>query len=132
MTGKPVQTQQIPESPSPGPPAQTAKQETPPQWESVVTSAISLSAQQNNGRPLLGRVCQPELKVCITAITFKNRTGKNAIVKTSEDPSGNIIAREICEFNEFGDVRVCTNWDNAQIHRDMKDANGNWNEIADH
>jgi hypothetical protein len=37
----------------------------------------------------------------------------------------------MCEFNQFGDVRSCIDWDRGTTNRDMKDANGNWSKIAE-
>ena len=51
------------------------------------------------------------------------------MVKTTEDSNGKLISREMCEFNQFGDVRDCVDWDRGTTHRDMKDANGNWAKI---
>lgn len=53
------------------------------------------------------------------------------MVRTTEDANGKIIAREICDFNPFGDVRLCVDWYRGPSRRDMKDANGNWQKIAD-
>jgi hypothetical protein len=130
MTGKPIQT------PSPNAPAQLPSAppkvpSAPLRWEDVVNQAVSASAAQHNGKPLLNRVCQPELKVCNMAIFFTGKDGKDAMVHTAEDSNGKLIAREICEFNQFGDVRLCTDFDRGTIHRDMKDGNGNWSKIAD-
>ena len=52
------------------------------------------------------------------------------MVKTTEDSNGKLISREMCEFNQFGDVRDCVDWDRGTTHRDMKDANGNWAKIG--
>jgi hypothetical protein len=79
----------------------------------------------------LARVCQPEFKTCTTAIFFTGKAGKENMVRTAEDSSGKVISREICEFNQFGDVRLCVDFDHGTTHRDMKDASGNWSKIAD-
>ena len=59
------------------------------------------------------------------AIMFTGNDKKEYIVRTAEDSNGNLIAHEICEFKRFGDVRVCSDFDRATTHRDMKDANRN-------
>jgi hypothetical protein len=130
LTGKPAQTP-IPNRPeqlqSPQPQTQSALSN----WEDIINQAASLSAAQHNGKPLLNRICQPELKVCSMAIFFTGKDGKDSMVRTAEDSNGKLIARELCEFNQFGDVRTCVDWDRGTTHQDMKDANGNWSKIAD-
>ncbi len=64
-------------------------------------------------------------------VMFTGNDRKELIVRTAEDSSGKLIAREICEFNQFGDVRLCEDFDRNTTHRDMKDANGNWAKIDD-
>ena len=78
MTGRPQQTppaeiaspQTSPQAPmqldpyakAAIPPPSESKQ--PPTWKAFVDMAITLSTQQNGGKPNIGRVCQPEFKVC--------------------------------------------------------------------
>jgi hypothetical protein len=100
-------------------------------WDDVVDAAAALSSQQNSGKPNLVRTCQPEQKVCITAIFFKDKDGIEIMIKGVENMVGKQIAREICSFNTFSDVRTCTDWDKGSSHRDMKDSNGNWQKVAD-
>jgi hypothetical protein len=38
----------------------------------------------------------------------------------------NTISREHCHYNNYADVRVCTDLDTLARHRDVKDVNGNW------
>jgi len=130
ITGKPVQTPTA-NAPTQLPPAQPTVQAAPPKWENIVNEAFSASTAQHNGKPDFNRVCQPELKICTTAIFFTGKDGKESMVRTAEDSSGKLIARDVCEFNQFGDVRVCVDFDRGTTHRDMKDANGNWSKIAD-
>lgn len=130
MTGKPVQTPTI-NTPTQLPSAQPARQAAPPKWEDIVNGAMKASSVQHNGKPQFGRVCQPELKTCSTAIFFTGTDGKENMVRTMEDSNGKLISREICMFNQFGDVRTCFDWDHSTSHRDMKDASGNWSKIAD-
>lgn len=59
------------------------------------------------------------------------KIAKIAFVKTVEDMTGEVIAREACTSNDFKDVRTCVNWDNGTSHRDMKDSNGVWSKVAD-
>ena len=143
MVGKPMQTKQ-PEYPGPvvqqlpGPPTSLApenvpqaKASLPSSWNDLVEKAVTLSASQNSGKPVVNRFCQPELKTCTIAISFDLKNGKSGFVKTTEDMNGKTIRRESCQFNEFKDVRTCLNWDDGTSHRDMKNAKGDWYQIAD-
>jgi hypothetical protein len=49
----------------------------------------------------------------------------------SEDQKGNLVSRDICRFNQFGDVRVCTDWDSGITIREMKDSKGDWYKVGD-
>jgi hypothetical protein len=51
------------------------------------------------------------------------------MVRVGEDINGKIIKRDYCEFNDFGDIRACTDFDTKSPSREMKDANGNWQEV---
>lgn len=102
-----------------------------PAWGEIVSRAMERSASQNNGKPLFSRSCQPELKVCNTGLSYVDNQGKVAFLKTVEDMSGKLIAREACALNDFKDVRTCINWDDGTSHRDMKDSNGVWSKVAD-
>ncbi len=92
---------------------------------------INLSAQQNNGKPVFTRFCQPEFKKCTMGVTYSLKDGKEGFAKTVQDMNGKIIRRELCEMNDFKDVRSCLDWDTGAKHRDMKNTNGDWVQIAD-
>jgi hypothetical protein len=152
LTGKPAQVpsdaqalappnakpNQLP--PSSGNPA--AKNRSPT-WDDITATALRLSSDQNNGRPRTARSCQPELKLCNTAILFQGKDVPRSVsgsicsgwcevmLRVSEDINGKIIDRQICTFNSFKDVRTCVDWDTGAGHRDMKDDNGNWQKVAD-
>lgn len=111
--------------------SQTYKPNAAPTWAEVVNRAMERSASQNNGKPLFSRSCQPELKVCNIGVSYVDNQGKIAFVKTVEDMTGKVIAREACTLNDFSDVRTCVNWDNGTSHRDMKDSSGVWSKVAD-
>jgi len=137
LTGKPSQVSTTAERASPQTPLQinpsnnaAAPASSPPTWDKIVEGALALSQQQNGGRPQFSRVCQPELKTCSMAITFKENDGKNAMLMTTEDATGKAISNEVCEFNEFWDNRFCVDWNTHATHRDMKDSNGNWITIG--
>jgi hypothetical protein len=57
--------------------------------------------------------------------------GKVTAVKVVKDMNDKIISREICSFNDSGDIRKCFDWDDGSTHRDMKDSKGNWYKVAD-
>ena len=139
MVGKPSQipaspqatnTQQLP----PGNPtniAPNSKASAPPNWNDFVDVVTATSASQNNGRPRYFRSCQPELKVCNSGIAYRDEKGADMAIKVVKDMKEAVISREICSFNAPGDIRVCFDWDKTTIHRDMKDAKGDWYKVAD-
>jgi hypothetical protein len=128
--GAPVQLQ--PDAPSQlqaGPPAQ-GKSSAPPSWKSLVEGALDISSRQHGGKPKTNRSCQPEAQVCTTAIVL-TVNGVDTAILARENAQGKIIEREICTFNDFSDVRTCTDFDSKLSHRDMKDSKGNWSKVAD-
>jgi hypothetical protein len=131
LTGKPSQT-------APGqafrpqlPPEPTIQASKPRSWEDLVKNAVSMSTEQNRGRPNITRSCQPEFKVCNIAVHFNGKSGGRMIVKTTENIAGKVIRREVCKFNEFLDVRSCLNWDTGESQKDMKNSRGDWIKVAD-
>lgn len=139
MVGKPSQTaqqsslgtQQTTSDPPKEALQQTNTPKSVPTWKEITEKAMRLSARQNDGKPLFSRFCQPEQKVCIIALSYTGNDGKEGVLKTQEDMEGKIIAREICTFDDFKDVRSCVNWDTGDKHSDMKNTEGNWIKIAD-
>jgi hypothetical protein len=101
----------------------------PPTWNSFVQNAITISARQNGGKPQMGRSCQPELKICNMAIFFKYK-GHDVMVRRAEDANGDLVRRDFCEFNDFGDIRTCIDWDSGKKTREMKDSKGEWVSIG--
>jgi hypothetical protein len=147
MVGKPTQTA-APTPPNGAPPQQTRNTsadtnpsgQTAPlvatlptdknaQWTDIVNRAMSQSSSQNGGTPNMARVCQPELKICNLAIMFKGTNGKSMMVRVAEDVNEKIVSRDICTFNDFGDVRSCIDWDTGVQLKEMKNAAGNWYAI---
>lgn len=100
-------------------------------WSKMVSVAISISSRQNNGRAITPRKCEPKLKICSTAIVYRNEKGEDVMLVRRSDVDNNLIEREICFFNSFGDTRSCMNWDTQITHKDMKDGQGNWSKVAD-
>jgi hypothetical protein len=139
MTGKP---EQIPPNQSAGsqPPMQlapnvranapTSDDKQAPTWKELIAMAFSKSAEQNNGKPQFSRACQPEIKLCSSAVFFKAEDGTDMMLRTAEDSDGKLIDRDICKFNEFGDIRLCTDWDTGATIREMKNTNGDWIKVG--
>lgn len=145
MVGKPSQLPNIQDGPiarqtqpgapvqlQPGAPAQLppGKPSAPASWNSLVDGALDISSQQHGGKPKTSRSCQPEAHVCTTAIVL-TMDGVDTAILARENAQGKIIEREICTFNDFGDVRTCMDFDSKTSHRDMKDSKGNWSKVAD-
>ncbi|MGZ3410516.1 MAG: hypothetical protein ACXWKC_13920 [Xanthobacteraceae bacterium] len=145
MTGVPAQSlspQTSQTTPQPGaPPMQlgpgsdtsASMQKAQPKITSgeLASAAVKLSSQQNGGHAVPARSCQPELKVCTTAISWTAKDGQKLFLRLAEDMNGKMISREFCEINSFGDVRLCHDWDSGEKHRDMKNNNGDWYKVAD-
>jgi hypothetical protein len=103
----------------------------PPSWGGLLDTALSLSKEQNGGKPDFQRVCQPELKSCVNGLAFKAKDGTDMIMKVTENLDGKIIRREICSFNQYGDIRSCLDWDAGTTHRDVKNSSGEWEKASD-
>jgi hypothetical protein len=138
MTGKPAQippggtaASQPPMQLAPSSKAIAPQTSAPKTWADVVKTAATMSSRQNNGQPRIGRQCQPNLKVCTMAVFFKGNDGKEMMAKETEDVNGKPLAHELCEFNDYMDVRTCVDWEGGSVHRDMKDGSGEWHKVAD-
>ena len=129
MTGKPDQTAPVQTVRPQLPPEEPTQASKPRNWEDLVKRALALSRTQHGGTPKLTRSCQPELKVCTVAVHFKGKSDAAMIAKTTENAAGRVIAREVCVFNEFLDVRVCRDWDSGESARDMKNSRGQWIKV---
>lgn len=138
MVGKPsqiptrpeVNIQQLP----PGEPtniAPKAKASTSNSWSELVDAASAASARQNGGTQKYFRVCQPEMKVCISGISYRDKNGTDMAIKVVKDMNDTLVSREVCSFNEPGDIRLCFDWDKHTSHRDMQNAKGEWYKVAD-
>jgi hypothetical protein len=138
MVGKPSQLPVQPEAKIQQLPAgdptditPTARASTSNSWGDFVETVTAASARQNGGKPNYFRVCQPELKVCNTGISYQDKNGKDIAIKVVKDMNDTLITREVCSFNEMGDIRLCLDWDKNTTHRDMKNAKGEWYKVAD-
>ena len=143
MTGRPAQTppvelaspQTSPQAPmqldpyakAAIPPPSNSNQ--PPTWKAFVDMAITLSTRQNSGKPRMGRSCQPELKICNMAVFFKYE-GHDVMVRRADDAKGQLVSRDFCEFNDYGDIRTCFDWDSGKKTREMKNNGGEWVAIG--
>jgi hypothetical protein len=113
MIGQPSQIPQqplpnVPQLPAGEPPTSTTPKAKPSiSWNDFVESVSATSAKQNGGKPNSFRVCQPEMKVCITGISYRDKDGKDMAIKITNDMNDNLIAREVCSFNDMSDIRLC-------------------------
>ena len=109
----------------------TTKASKSTSWSEFVDIVAATSAKQHGGKPDYFRVCQPELKVCNTRISYRDTDGKDMAIKVVKDMNDVIVTREVCSFNATSDIRVCFDWDRNTTHRDMKNAQGEWYKVAD-
>lgn len=109
----------------------TDKASAPPTWDKLVDAAVRLSAEQNGGKAITVRTCQPELKACFNGVMYVDSKGVETLLKVTRDMNDRIVKREACTFNKSGDIRICLNWDSSESRRDMKDSSGNWIKVAD-
>jgi hypothetical protein len=77
------------------------------------------------------RTCQPELKICNSAILFIGDTGKSMMVRAAFDLDDKVVSRDVCTFNAYGDIRECWNWDTSAHTKEMKDSKGQWYGVSD-
>lgn len=99
-------------------------------WGQLVQKTIAQATSINPGASPLNRLCQPEYKSCITAVFGKSDNGKPLMVRVTENIDNQMIARDVCTFNDFSDIRQCMNWDTGVMTREMKDAAGRWTKVA--
>jgi hypothetical protein len=103
----------------------------PPTWTEIADAAFLKSRQQNGGQTRSSRSCQPELKLCSVAVFFRGNDGTDMMLRIAENPFGKIIQRDICQFNNFGDVRFCIDWDTGTKIREMQNQHGDWIKVGD-
>jgi hypothetical protein len=100
-------------------------------WNEFIDKVGKLSADQNDGKASLSRLCQPEPKNCVLGLEYLLNDGRKGLAVIVQDMNGKVLRREVCEFNKSNDVRNCVDWDSGTKHRDLKNANGDWVQIAD-
>ena len=100
-------------------------------WVEYTRWAYERSAQQNGGRAIQTRGCQPELALCTLAIFYRNNKGVEVVARDTYNSRDVLIRRDVCEFNQSNDIRVCTNWDTGEVQRHMKGQNGEWALVND-
>jgi hypothetical protein len=101
-----------------------------PSWSEFVEKTRTLSAEQNQGSAVLRRLCKPEMKECVEALSYQLDDGRQVLVMSVEDATGAITRREVCESNVSNNLRECVNWDTGARYRDIKDATGAWVQRA--
>jgi hypothetical protein len=99
-------------------------------WNEFIDKVGKLSADQNNGKASLSRLCQPELQNCVLGLEYLLDDGRKGLAVIIQDTNGKVLRREVCEFNNSNDVRNCVDWDSGAKHRDIKNTKGDWVQIA--
>ncbi len=107
-----------------------ANKSTPISWDEFFKGALLTSASQNEGKPRFFRTCQPEIKSCVSGVSFLHK-GREMFARITRDINEHLIQREICEINSTYDVRKCVDWDTNTFHSDMKDSKGNWYKVSE-
>ncbi len=103
-----------------------------PTWETLLDRATELSKKEHGGEPAYDRICQPELRQCVTRLSFTAPDGTSMVMKVTENMAGKTLSREVCSFDKKrGDLRTCVDWDTGENHRDKKDREGNWYRVND-
>jgi hypothetical protein len=97
-----------------------------PSWNEFIDKVIALSAEQNQGNPLLKRSCKPESKECMMAVGYLLADGRQGLATAVQDEKGNVTRREVCESNASNNARDCVDWDTGSKYRDVKNSNGDW------
>jgi hypothetical protein len=102
-------------------------------WYEMLDRASSLSAQQNNGKPLSIRHCDRRTNNCSHGVVVKavDDDVGDMLLNTVIDMAGRTLRRELCSFPKRGELRVCVDWDTQQATRAVKDRNGKWVELSD-
>ena len=119
-----------PEDPTPLaslPPSGTS----PGTWNDFIDAVAKLSAEQNGGNAALSRFCQPQQKNCIMTLAYKLKDGRQRLAAVIKDLSGKTLGREICEFNDLNNQRLCMEWDTGAKRRDARNTTGDWVKISD-
>ena len=140
MTGKPGQAVSPPvaaQVPAGGPPGPglaanaglakaTAPTDNDTSWRQLISTMIAEASAANPGGDPVSRVCQPELKTCAMAIFTKSSDGKSMMARLTQDIDGKLLRRDVCFFNEYADIRECSDGDTHIKTREMKNSAGQW------
>jgi hypothetical protein len=97
-----------------------------PSWNEFIDKTIALSADQNQGRADLSRVCNQELRMCVMAVAYLLEDGRHGLATIVQAMDGSITRREVCESNISNEVRDCINWDTGTKYRDLKNTGDDW------
>ena len=95
-------------------------------WNEFIDKVSKVSADQNDGKPILSRLCQPDLDNCILGLEYLLPDGRKGLAVVIQDAKGKTLRREVCEFNSSSDVRNCVDWDSGAKHHDIKNTKGDW------
>jgi hypothetical protein len=128
MAGVPMQTKQVATT---GLSVQQASTSATG-WNEFIDKVSKVSADQNDGKPILSRLCQPDHDNCILGLEYLLPDGRKGLAVVIQDVKGKTLRREVCEFNSSSDVRNCIDWDSGAKHRDAKNTNGDWVQVAGH
>jgi hypothetical protein len=106
--------------------APTKQASNRPSWNEFIDKVIALSAEQNQGSPVLKRSCKSESKECMMAVGYRLADGRQGLATAVQDDKGNVTRREVCESNASNDARDCLDWDTGAQYRDFRNPNGEW------
>jgi hypothetical protein len=101
-----------------------------PSWTEFIDKTIALSAEQNKGSAVLSRLCKPELKMCVLAVAYSLKDGRQGLATVFQGVDGSITRREVCESNVSNDARDCIDWDTGAKYRDLKNTKGDWVQLS--
>jgi hypothetical protein len=107
-------------------PTKTNREKDSEAWNTFIQSTIVLSAEQNNGHPIMRRLCNPEVGECVLGVAYAVPDGRQALAIAAQDAKGNVTRREVCENNTANDARDCINWDTGVKYREFKNSKGDW------
>jgi hypothetical protein len=64
-------------------------------------------------------------------LAYKLKDGRQRFAAVIQDLTGKTLRREICEFNDLNDQRLCMEWDTGAKRRDARNTTGDWVKISD-
>lgn len=100
-------------------------------WDQYIKDAAAQSASQNGGKPAYVRDCTPEYKVCIARIAYEDKRGVMTVAREWYNDNDVVIKRDFCLANSSLDIRVCADWDNGRVTKEMKSAGNEWKFVSE-